>query len=53
MHVGSRLPSLTFAIILLLLLSGLGRVEAEAETDAGTESILIEGGGGRQTPSRS
>ena len=50
MRISSRLRSLTFAIILMLLLSGLGVVEAEAETDAGTESILIEGGGGHQTP---
>ena len=50
MRIGSRLRSLTFVIILLLLLSGLGMVEAEAETDAGTESMFIGGGGGRQTP---
>ncbi len=50
MRIGSRLCSLTFVIILLLLLSGLGMVEAEAETDAGTESMFIGGGGGRQTP---
>ena len=45
MRIGSRLRSLTFVIILLLLLSGLGMVEAEAETDAGTESIFVGGGG--------
>ena len=36
----------------MLLLSGLGMVEAEAETDAGTESMFI-GGGGSSDPSRS
>ena len=41
MRIGSRLRSLTFVIILLLLLSGWCVVEAEAETDVGTESMLI------------
>ena len=50
MRIGSRAGSLTFVIILLLLLSGLGIVEAEAETDSATESMLIEGEGGRQIP---
>ena len=50
MRISSRLRSLTFAIILMLLLSGLGIVEAEAETDSATESMLIEGEGGRQIP---
>ena len=53
MRISSRLRSLTFVIILLQLLSGLGMVEAEAETDAGTESMFIgEGGGGSSDPSR-
>jgi len=41
MRIGSRLRSLTFVIILLLLLSGWCVVGAEAETDVGTESMLI------------
>ena len=40
MRIGSRLRSLTFVIILLLLLSGWCVVEAEAEIDVGTESML-------------
>ena len=50
MRISSRLRSLSFAIILMLLLSGLGMVEAEAETDSATESMLIKGEGGRQIP---